>query len=276
MAPNLSRAHMSRREHVQLLSKPNWRWIAAPKSPIDLGKVAETAIRGRVPKRVLLLAGYIPKKHKYALLSKKPVEGVSEFGVSKSALNAVPSQRIQELSTARFPPQPKPLPQSKVIKTEEEWERHMNWAKKRSEPKRVPPPPELPLQKTKTIDQLDEYMTELATPLPRRLRREVDPARYFRVRKHALEYEATDRLKELSQARPLHLPEAPPKTDKRGPTPRTDVLAKHIQREKEGREDAMKEDAFSVSPLALKHKPSARTKELATPLKRRQNKKIIL
>ncbi|XP_017756295.1 PREDICTED: uncharacterized protein LOC108548041 [Eufriesea mexicana] len=153
----------------------------------------------------------------------------------------------------------------------EEWEHHMELLEILAAPK-VPPKPRLPGKRKKWRPVNMRRIEELASPPVREIPEVKDP---FRVPATALTYKISKRLEKI--ALPKEPPEIiPPRilgTVSRGAlqavaSPRTIALAKPVERPA-GIETDLREDAFTVSPKALKAKCSRRLKFLARPKRRR-------
>ncbi|XP_043253352.1 uncharacterized protein LOC122397919 [Colletes gigas] len=149
----------------------------------------------------------------------------------------------------------------------EEWDQHVAFLEKLAAPK-VPPKPTFPGRRRKWRPVNMRRIEELATPLIRELPDVRDP---FTVPESALTYIITSRMAEI--AYPKTLPEiVPPRIPgavsqaalKAIASPRTILLAKPLERPA-GIETDVREDAFTVSPKALKAKCSRRLKFLARP-----------
>ncbi|XP_060817329.1 uncharacterized protein LOC132907887 [Bombus pascuorum] len=158
----------------------------------------------------------------------------------------------------------------RVIKPEE-WDQHMELLEILATPK-VPPRPRLPGKKKKWRPVNMRRIEELSTPPVREIPPPKDPSE---VPRSALTYRITKRLQKI--AYPKTVPEIiPPRIlGKVSPgalravaTPRTIILAKPVERPA-GMETDLREDAFTVSPMALKAKCSRRLKFLARPKRRR-------
>ncbi|XP_076640665.1 testicular haploid expressed gene [Halictus rubicundus] len=150
----------------------------------------------------------------------------------------------------------------------EEWHQHLESMERLATPK-VPPKPK-PIGKKKKWRRVNtQRLEELSTPVSREL---PDPKVPLMVPVSALTYNITERMVELARHReesPLRLPPRILGTVSKAAltaeaTPRLIILAKPAERPA-GIETDLREDAFTVSPKALKARCSRRLKILARP-----------
>ncbi|XP_053973293.1 uncharacterized protein LOC128873620 [Hylaeus volcanicus] len=149
----------------------------------------------------------------------------------------------------------------------EDWDQHMAFLKKLAAPK-VPPRPTFPARKRKWRPANMRRIEELATPLVREMPEVRDP---FEVPQSALTYIISKRIESIAYPKtpPVIIPPKIPGAVRRAAlkaiaSPRIVLLATPAQRPA-GMETDLREDAFKVSPKALKAKCSRRLKFLAKP-----------
>ncbi|GLH05928.1 uncharacterized protein GBIM_11474, partial [Gryllus bimaculatus] len=161
---------------------------------------------------------------------------------------------------------PKPKPKGKKPPRQIDMER----LTKLAVPRPIPPPPDINRGEKVTIEELGDGLSRLATP-PRRMKvKKVNFDKIYQVKRGALEYTISDRVAEIAQPKPYF-----------GPPPFKPFIvsraALHYQaservnkiatpRERKGPPtDDLKEDPFTVLPIALKAMCTPRTAELAQP-----------
>ncbi|XP_076237786.1 testicular haploid expressed gene [Calliopsis andreniformis] len=154
----------------------------------------------------------------------------------------------------------------KAIKPDD-WDRHVEILKKLATPK-VPPKPKFFDRRKKWRPVNVRRLEELSTPVVRELPDVRDP---FTVSQAALTYKITTRLQKI--AYPKTVPEIiPPQIPgtvspaalRAIASPRTIMLSKPVERPA-GMETHLREDAFTVSPKALKARCTRRLRLLARP-----------
>ncbi|XP_076276409.1 testicular haploid expressed gene [Lasioglossum baleicum] len=149
----------------------------------------------------------------------------------------------------------------------DEWQQHLESMERLATPK-TPPKPK-PIGKKKKWRRANaQRIEELSAPMSRELPDVRDP---FVVPASALNYNITERVAQLARHRdlPAGLPPRIPGTVSKTAlaaqaTPRLIILAKPAERPA-GMETDLREDAFTVSPQALKARCSRRLKMLARP-----------
>ncbi|XP_078049788.1 testicular haploid expressed gene [Augochlora pura] len=149
----------------------------------------------------------------------------------------------------------------------DEWEQHLETLERLSTPK-IPPKPKPFGKKRKWRRVNAQRLEELSAPVSRELPDVRDP---FAVPPSALTYKISSRTAELARHRDprMHLaPRALGVVSRAAlaavATPRLIILAKPAERPA-GMETDLREDAFTVSPTALKAKCTKRLKFLARP-----------
>ncbi|XP_043512999.1 uncharacterized protein LOC122530258 isoform X2 [Frieseomelitta varia] len=227
--------HLSHKQYVSLLAKPNWRRIQTRNVHIlaDPYGIRRSALRGRASKRIKAMARpkHVTKKHD-------------------------PTQKIMAKLRRAIKP--------------EQWDQHVELLEILAAPK-VPPKPRFP-RKRRWRPVNMRRIEELSTPVTREMPRARDP---FKVARTALTYKISKRTQKIAYSKtmaeitpPRILGAVSPAALRAVASPRTVTLAKPVERPA-GIETDLREDAFTVSPMALKAKCSKRLKFLARPKRRR-------
>ncbi|XP_015183281.1 PREDICTED: testicular haploid expressed gene protein-like [Polistes dominula] len=259
-------AHLSRKQHTRLLARPNWRRLRRPDANIvvDPNAISRAALKCKPSKRIKIMARpkYVTKKYD-ALDYPAPYQRVHPKTLAATATTrirnlAVPKKRVLEQRIFEFR---KPPPR------DHDWERHRMIIQKLATPKIYrKPKPFVPRKRWRPFNM--RRIENLAEPVIREIPIDRDP---FKVSRSALKYRITDRIMRLYYPKTefkVMKPRIPGAVSRAAlkaiASSRTIFLAKPSKRPA-GMETDLREDAFTVSPAALKAKCSRRLKKLAKP-----------
>ncbi|XP_035739136.1 testicular haploid expressed gene protein-like [Vespa mandarinia] len=258
-------AHLSRKQHTRLLARPNWRRLRRTDMNIvvDPNAISRAALKSKASKRIKIMARpkYVTKKYDvqdypppYQRVHPKTLAAKC---TSRIRVLAVPKMRVVEL---RIPKPRKPPPR------DHDWKRHREIIEKLAKPKVIHKPRHVPKKRWRPVRM--RRIKKLALPVSREIPFARDP---FSVAQSALRYRITERMKELAYRKtelefitPRKLGVISRGALKAIASPRTLILAKPAVRPA-GMETDLREDAFTVSPAALKARCSRRLKKLARP-----------
>ncbi|KAI4478358.1 hypothetical protein M0804_012012 [Polistes exclamans] len=260
-------AHLSRKQHTRLLARPNWRRLRRPDANIvvDPNVISRAALTCKPSKRIKIMARpkYVTKKYDALRDYPAPYQRVHPKTLAAKTttriLNlAVPKKRVLEQRIFEFR---KPPPR------DHDWERHRTIIEKLASPKIYrKPKPFVPRKRRRPFNI--RRIENLAEPVIREIPIDRDP---FSVARSALKYRITDRIMRLYHLKnefKVMKPRIPGVVSRAAlkaiASSRTIILAKPAIRPA-GMETDLREDAFTVSPAALKAKCSRRLKKLARP-----------
>ncbi|XP_043493298.1 uncharacterized protein LOC122518424 [Polistes fuscatus] len=298
-------AHLSRKQHTRLLARPNWRRFRRPDANItvDPNAISRAALTCKPSERIKIMARpkYVTKKYDALkdypapyqrvhpkTLAAKATTRILNLAVPKKrwivnnysnifeiclnvflnddqkyikCCNSVLEQRIFEFR--------KPPPR------DHDWERHRMIIDKLSRPKIYRKPKPFVSRKRRRRRLNMRRIQNLAEPVIREIPIDRDP---FSVARSALKYRITDRMMRLYHSKnefKVMKPRIPGAVSRAALTAiassRTIILARPAVRPA-GMETDVREDAFTVSPAALKARCSRRLKKLAKPRNHKSRK----
>ncbi|TGZ51039.1 Uncharacterized protein DBV15_00708 [Temnothorax longispinosus] len=304
-------AHLSRKEHIALLARPNWRRYRRT-DPNVLARpftVPRAVRRSRASRRIRVMAQpkFVTKKYDPAAvpppyprihpktLAARSSKRIVDLALPKRRLlletmklattknmKATVNDLLVKVRKSRYQryrvfcnarqerearkKRKRMAKLRRALTKPEDWQKYIKWAapKVAAKPKRRKPG----TRKKKWRPVNLERVYFLALPTIKHEPRLRDP---FEVSPRALTYRITKRVEKLATRKkdpeiPLRIPGAvsPAATKAIGTSERIIALAKPAQRPA-GRETDLREDAFTVSPAALKARCSKRLKSLAQP-----------
>ncbi|CAD1480932.1 unnamed protein product [Heterotrigona itama] len=271
--------HLSHKQYVSLLARPNWRRIQTKNVHIlaDPYGIRRAALKGRASKRIKVMARpkHVTKKHDPTLLLANMRFPGSSGNIAETLWKVQNSRyrRYRFFCNARqqreMRKKQKIMAKLRRVIKPEEWDQHMELLEILAAPK-VPAKPRFP-KKRRWRPVNMRRIEELSTPVTREMPPPKDPSKVART---ALTYKISKRTQKIAYSKtvaeitpPRILGAVSPAALKAVASPRTMTLAKPVERPA-GMETDLREDAFTVSPMALKAKCSKRLKFLARPRRR--------